>query len=285
MRLLGQSIRVNGMNMNVVVEGTGPAVLLLHGFPDSAYLWRNQIPVLAGAGYQVIAPDLRGFGETDAPAGKGSYTMDIIVRDITSLMDVLGIEKACVAGHDWGAIAGWYLAIGHPGRVERYAAVSVGHPGAFASAGLEQKIRSWYAGAFQLRGIAEMAARLHDWLLVRKLTRDHPEAAHWISDLQREGRLTAGMNWYRANFIRMLLGDESPSKVPVLGIWSTGDSYLTERQMKNSVRYVEAPWTYERIEGSSHWIPLDAPDRLNSILLDFFGQAFDRNLAGLAGQE
>jgi len=269
MSLKGQTIAAGGVKLNVVVEGKGPDVMLLHGFPDSASLWRNQIPVLEDAGYRVIVPDLRGFGESDAPVGKKNYTIDTIVKDVESVMDQTGTKKCWLVGHDWGAIIGWAFATSHPDRVERYVAISVGHPRAYSKAGIEQKLRAWYAVSFQFTGIAERVTRAHDWFIMRRLTNNHPECKRWIEDMSRPGRLTAGMNWYRANLVRMLAGDFPNVKVPVLGIWSTGDIYLTERQMKDSAAYVDATWRYERIEGSSHWIPLDVPQRLNELLLDY----------------
>ena len=269
MSLKGQTIAVGDLKFNVVVEGKGPAVMLLHGFPDSAFLWRNQIPVLVDAGYRVIVPDLRGFGDSDAPVGKKHYTIDTIVQDVEAVMDQTGTKSCCLVGHDWGAIIGWAFAISHPERVERYVAVSVGHPRAFSKSGIEQKLRSWYAVSFQFKGIAEKVTKAHDWLIMRRLTNNHPETTRWIADMSRPGRLTAGMNWYRANLVKMLVSDFPNVKVPVMGIWSTGDKYLTERQMKDSASYVDASWRYERIEGSSHWIPLDAPQRLNELLVEY----------------
>ena len=265
----GHSIVSGMVKINVVIEGEGPAVLLLHGFPDSARLWRNQIPALSAAGYRVIAPDLRGFGESDAPEGKGHYDLDTIVRDIEVVLNETRTDRCALVGHDWGAIAGWAFAIAHPERVERYAALSVGHPRAYRQAGLEQMLRAWYAVTFQVPGLTERLAPANDWSLLRRLARNHPETEYWIADMARPGRLTAGLNWYRANLRRMLAADFAAVSVPVLGIWSTGDLFLTERQMTGSAAWVEALWRYERIEGTSHWIPLDAPQRLNELLLDF----------------
>ena len=274
MSLKRQTIEINGIKLNVVIEGNGPEVILLHGFPDSAYLWRNQIPALVKAGCRVIAPDLRGCGDSDAPVGKTNYTIDTLIKDVTGLMDHLGIKRAPVVGHDWGAILGWFLAIKHPDRVDRYVALSVGHPTAYKKGGIEQKLRSWYAAASQFPAIPEILTRSFNWLLMLVLTQSHPEMVHWIEDKSRPGRLTAGMNWYRANFTRMLFGNAGYVEVPVFGIWSTGDIYLTERQMKMSTLYVDAPWRYERIENSSHWIPLDAPERLNKLLIEYLKQPF-----------
>ena len=143
----GQMIETNGIRLNVSIHGEGPDVLLLHGFPDSADLWRNQIPALAEAGYRVIAPDLRGSGHSDAPEGKSNYTLDKLIKDVAGLMGHLGVERARVVGHDWGAILGWFFAIEHPEHVDRYVALSVGHPTAYQKAGIAQKLRSWYAVA------------------------------------------------------------------------------------------------------------------------------------------
>ena len=271
MSLAGRRIKVNDVHLNVVIEGEGRPVILLHGFPDSAFLWRNQISALAGNGYKVIVPDLRGFGDSDAPRGKRHYTFDIIASDVIALLDHLDVEKVSVIGHDLGAVVGWFLAIQHPERLIRYVAVSVGHPRAYRS-GIEQKLRAWYALGFQFPFASEWTVRMFDWYVLRRMTRAHPETDHWIKDLSREGMLTAGLNWYRANMIKILFGDIPNAKVPVLGIWSTGDRFLSQDQMKNSVRYVDGPWLYEKLEGPSHWIPLDAPDRLNTLLLNYLGQ-------------
>ena len=268
MSLKGQSIKINNLKFNVVIEGKGAPVIMLHGFPDSAYVWREQIKALSQKGYQVIAPDLRGTGNSEAPPERKKYGIDIICSDVLTLMDYLGIEKAPVIGHDWGAVTGWVFSGTYPERVKCYVALSVGHPRAYRS-NLEQLLRGWYTVFFQMPYIAEKSIKAFDWFFLRKLTNNHPEAGHWIEDMSREGRLSAALNWYRANEIHMLFGNFPRIKVPVLGIWSTGDIFLSEKQMFLSARYVDAPWSYECIEGSGHWIPLDAPKRLNSILIDY----------------
>jgi pimeloyl-ACP methyl ester carboxylesterase len=183
-------------------------------------------------------------------------------------MDYLGIERAPVIGHDWGATAGWVLAGNYPERVKCYVALSVGHPKAYRS-NIEQLLRGWYTVLFQIPYVAEKSIKAFDWLLLRKLTNNHSEVDHWIEDMSREDRLSLALNWYRANEVHMLFGDFPRIKVPVLGIWGAGDIFLSETAMLLSARYVDAPWRYERIEGSGHWIPLDAPERLNYILIDY----------------
>jgi len=266
-------VEVNGLRFRVVEDGNGPAVLLLHGFPDSSHLWRHQIPALVAAGYRAIAPDLRGFGESDKPEAVEAYALPLLLSDVTGMLDALHVDRARVIAHDWGAALGWLLAGMYPDRVERLVALSVGHMNSFAAAGIEQREKSWYMLLFQFRGIAEEALRRNDWRLFRAWARDHSEAEHWISALSRPGALTAGLSWYRANVApETLLADPAPFPsvaVPTLGVWSSGDAYLTEEQMVRSQEHVTGTWHYERIEGASHWMQLDQPEPLNRLLTQF----------------
>ena len=264
-----RKLRVNGIDLNVVFEGDGPPVLLVHGFPDDHTVWRRQIPALVAAGYMVIAPDTRGCGESDAPAGARHYAMDLLVADLVALLDQLGIAKVRLVAHDWGAAISWTLAMRYPERVDRYAALSVGHLSAYARGPLEQKLKGWYIVFFQLRGLAEWLLRLGDWRMFRAVTRFPEEASQWIAKLSRPGRLTAAINYYRAN-IGMILPRPLPAvPVPVMGVWSSGDAFLAEAQMVDTKKYVTGAWRYERIEGANHWLQLTAPDRVNALLLDF----------------
>jgi len=274
MVLRGQNLDVNGIRLSVIVEGQGPDVILLHGFPDSALIWRNQIPALVQAGYRVIVPDLRGSGESEAPVGKAHYKLDFLVSDVIGIMDNLGVGKAKLVGHDWGAILGWFVTLEHPERVDRYVAISVGHPTSYKKGGIEQKIRSWYAYAFQVPFIPDAITPAFNWAFAKLLSRNHPELDNWKKDKGRPGRLTAGINWYRANILHLLFGRTDHAKVPVFGIWSDGDYFLSESQMKLSTLYVDAPWKYERIEKSTHWIQVDQPERLNALLVEYLGQPF-----------
>jgi pimeloyl-ACP methyl ester carboxylesterase len=178
------------------------------------------------------------------------------------------------------------LAARHPGRVASLVAVSVGHPAAFREAGAAQKLRSWYVLAFQARRLAEWAIRARRFAALRKLTGDHPECDRWIADLSRPGRLSAGLAWYRANLVPLVMTRVPAVRVPVLGVWSTGDVALTEDQMTGSQRRVDGAFRYERIEGVSHWIPLDAPERLADLVLEWvfpIGRRLPAAVAGASG--
>ena len=267
--------RIDDVDLNVFDAGDGPAMLLLHGFPDSLALWRGVVPGLLEQGYRVIAPDQRGFGESSAPPGVHHYRIERAVGDAIGLLDTLGIRSAHVVGHDWGAVIAWYLAGLHPDRFLSLTAVSVGHPRAYANAGPEQKRKGWYTFFFQLRGIPEWLLSRKDFAYFRRWVHDYPEAEAWIRDLSRPGRLTAALNWYRANLSPMLLGRHPRCRIPVLGVWSTRDFALAESQMTTSERYVDGVWRYERLEGQSHWIPLEAPEVLSRLILEFVSEHRD----------
>jgi pimeloyl-ACP methyl ester carboxylesterase len=268
-----RKITVNGLNFHVVHEGDGPSVLLLHGFPDSSWVWRKQVPAFVSAGLQVIAPDLRGFGESDKPAETEAYALQLILGDVLAILDQLNAGRVHVIGHDWGAALAWTLAALQPDRVDHLIALSVGHPATFFKSGLEQRQKSWYMLLFQFRGVAEELIVKDDWKLFRDWVRHHPESEKWIADLSRPGALAAGLNWYRANASPEMTVPERwalPSVTsPTLGVWSTGDDYLTETQMLLSFQRVSGPWSYERVEGASHWMQLDRPDYVNELLIRF----------------
>jgi pimeloyl-ACP methyl ester carboxylesterase len=267
---MGQSVAVNGLRMYVAIAGEGPPVLLLHGFPDTHTVWRKQVGALVGAGFRVIAPDLRGYGKTDAPGPVAAYAIEQLRGDVVALLDALGVDKVRLVGHDWGAVVGWQVCMHAPQRVERFVALSVGHPQAFARAGLGQRLRSFYMAVFQLRGVAERLLRAGDWFVLRRFTSDPTQPGYWRRELALPGRLTAALNYYRANLKLGLPRQYPPVTVPVLGIWSSGDVALTEAQMKDSARHVAGPFRYERIEGADHWLQLTAADRVNALLLEFF---------------
>jgi len=265
-------VSVNGLRMHVRSAGEGPAVLLMHGFPDTHVVWRKQVGPLVRAGYRVIAPDLRGYGQSDAPEAVSAYRIEHICADMLALLDVLGIERARVVGHDWGALAGWLLCVDAPERVEQYVALSVGHPAALARAGIQQHLRSSYMLWFMTPVLAEKALMAGDFYAMQHFTSERSQVMHWRRDLREPGRMTAALNYYRANVPRGLAlgGKVDQVTVPVMGIWSDRDPALTEGQMRDSARYVTAAFRYERIEGADHWLQLTAADRVNALLLDFF---------------
>ncbi|MBY0421116.1 MAG: alpha/beta fold hydrolase [Parvularculaceae bacterium] len=276
-------IVANGLTHFVSDRGPidGPASILLHGFPDSHALWDKTTPALTAAGFRVLAPDLRGFGETDMAASVADYDIETgAAPDVLALLDALGIYRAHLVGHDFGSPVAWALAATAPSRFQTLAALSVGHPKAYLAAGLEQKLRSLYIVYHQFVGLCEATYRAFDWALVRRNLSPNGDTEAAIRALARPGRLTAGLNWYRSNVSlsriasgRSVFGAVGHVAIPTLGVWSRGEPYLVEAQMENSGLFVDAPWKYARIDGAGHWIPYDAPDALAALLLSHWRKA------------
>ena len=264
-------VEADGVGISYEVTGQGQPVILLHGFPDTGRLWRHQVPALAESGFQVIVPDLRGYGRSDKPEAVESYSLPALAGDVMAVMGDIGVERAHVVGHDWGAALAWVLASLVPDRVDHLAVLSVGHPATFRRT-REQNEKSWYMLLFQFAGIAEHWLSDNNWANFRAWA-NHPDTDAVIEELEASKSLTPALNWYRAN-----VPPESwtapplvlPAvQAPTMGIWSSGDIALTEPQMTDSAASVSGPWRYERIEGHGHWIQLEAPDAINRLLIDF----------------
>jgi pimeloyl-ACP methyl ester carboxylesterase len=272
----GIEVEVNGLKFNVVDAGTGPGVLLLHGFPDSSHLWRNQVPALVDAGFRVVAPDLRGFGGSDKPQAVEAYRMGEVLDDIRGILRTLGVPKVHVVGHDWGAAAAWMFTLTQPQRVDRLVAISVGHPAIFFRPTMKQMQLSWYTLLFQFPGIAEALIPRDDWKFLKGWTGGTGDLDRYVADLARPGALTAALNWYRANLHPQRLVDEAPTfppiDKPVMGIWGARDAALSEESMTDSAGQVSGPWRYQRFDDAGHWIPIEQPEKLNRLLLEFFAR-------------
>src|ERR1700677_2628484 len=132
-------IRNGDVNLHLYLEGEGPTVLLLHGWPDTSALWDDVVPLLAGAGFRVAVPDLRGCGRSDKPSDVEDYRMHHLIGDVVSIIDALGDDKVILVGHDWGAALAWTVATFRADLVERLVVLSVGHPAALYGAGISQQ--------------------------------------------------------------------------------------------------------------------------------------------------
>ncbi len=265
-------IERDGIALDVRDSGTGPPVLLLHGWPDTKDVWRHQVPALLAGGYRVITADLRGFGDSSRPTDVDAYTAPAMVGDVLGILDHLAIDRAHLVGHDWGAAIGWLTAALVPQRVATLTALSVGHPAAFRAAGWRQREKSWYMLLFQFPGIAEQWLRADDFRNLREFS-THPDIDSVVERLADPQALTASLNLYRAILPPASLIDPPvalpPVPAAVMGVWSSGDRALTEEAMTGSTAHVTGPWRYERLDGAGHWMQLDAPQVLNALLLDF----------------
>lgn len=270
-------IETNGVGLEVELQAEGKPVVLLHGFPDSGRMWRHQVEALTQAGFRTVVPDQRGYGRSDKPTEVSAYSLPFLVADVVEMLDALSIERAHVVGHDWGAAVAWAVATFAPDRVDHLVAMSVGHPSAFAAAGTEQRERSSYMQLFVQEGVAEEVLMRDNWAVFRAMS-GHPDIDAVILDLERDKSLTTGLNWYRANMPPgsspeadqpPTVPDLGPVLVPTMGIWSSNDFALGEKQMIESSSFVKGSWRYERVEEAGHWLQLDRPETVNDLLLDF----------------
>ena len=261
-----------GFTFDVVDVGPldGPVVIALHGFPQTSASWSAVWPLLADAGYRVLAPDQRGYSPGARARAVASYSMDHLCADVLALADAAGTERFHLLGHDWGAAVGWTLAGERPDRVQTLTAVSVPHPAAFvrALAG-SQALRSWYMLAFQLPWLPELAFRARGGAVLRVLlamirAHDPERAVALLSDPQIA---TGAVNWYRA--LRVPSGlQPRTTRIPTLHVWSDRDTALGRRAAEHTERFVHAPYRFVVLPGVSHWIPEERPAELAELVLE-----------------
>lgn len=260
------------IDLHVQVDGEGPTLLLLHGWPDTGALWSEVVPDLLAGGYRVAVADLRGCGLSSKPLETSSYRMRHLVGDVHCIINSLGVARVTLIGHDWGAALAWAAAAYLPDQVENLIVLSVGHPTAFYGAGFTQQRKSWYMMVFSQDEIGEAFLRKNDYEVIRQWS-GHPRAAQVIDELERDGQMSAHLRWYRANVaMDAFVVDPpvlAPITMPVLGIWSSGDVALTEQQMTRSEKYCDNGFTYVRLDGFGHWTPLEAPREVSEAILNF----------------
>jgi pimeloyl-ACP methyl ester carboxylesterase len=277
------------VRLHYVEAGTGPPVVLLHGFPEFWYSWRYQIPALAAAGFHAVAPDMRGYNWSDKPSSVHSYRVEVLAHDVERLIRACGATRAAVVGHDWGAIVAWWFAMLHPERLTRLAILNVPHPaytlepGLMRAAGVpvwRQLLRSWYVFFFQLPGLPEAMLRAGTFAAVRRTLRRDPvrpdaftdaDITRYVEALAQPGALTATVNYYRALLRRnpgAMHARLRRIEAPVLVIWGERDRYLEAGLADPPRRWVPNA-RVERLPDASHWVQLDRPERVNALLLEF----------------
>ena len=263
----------SGVTLDVQVEGEGRPVVLLHGFPDTKRLWSKQVPALVDAGFQVIVPDQRGYGASDKPAEVEAYSIPFLAIDVTAILDHLGLERAHVVGHDWGAAVAWATAAFAPERVDHLVALSVGHPTAFASVGhraaREVVVHAAVPVPRHRRAVAD-DERLGE--LPRVVAASRRRRGHRRSRPRRlaDARARLVPRQHPAAGARSTRRSSCPPvQAPTMGVWSSGDFALLEEQMTGSAKYCANSFRYERVEGPGHWMQWEAPDAVNRLLLDF----------------
>lgn len=275
-------VAANGINFEVATMGSGDRLALcLHGFPEHAYSWRHQMPLLARMGYRVWAPNLRGYGATDSPSEVSAYKLDTLVDDVASLIRAANARETVVLAHDWGAELAWFLAMHQPRLIDRMVILNLPHPACLARELRRpaQLARFWYIFFFQLPWLPEFLLSRRQGAGAAKLIRrttQHPELFPdddldiFRANAARPGGMTAMLNWYRAALrsgrMRRFFGHEMPIiSVPTLFLWGDEDVALSLRTTHGTEKYV-SNLTFRVFPGVSHWIQQEAPQEVNAMI-------------------
>jgi pimeloyl-ACP methyl ester carboxylesterase len=273
-----ESFSTNGIRLHTALAGPddGEPVFLLHGFPEAWFGWEKQIGPLADAGFRVIVPDQRGYNLSDKPKGIANYQVETLVADILGLADALGYDRFHLAGHDWGAMVSWSLAMSHPERLNRLVIANVPHPAVmrdYLRKSPAQMLKSWYMLFFQLPGLPERVARANRWQFLMSAMPEYlieAERDRYREAWSQPGAITTMMNWYRA----ALRHSPKPTRssritVPTLVLWGQQDPHLS---------YEMAPASIERCdegrlvtyEDATHWVLHDKADDVSRQMIAHF---------------
>lgn len=277
-----EKINVGAVTLDVRLCGPedGPLMVLLHGFPEFSYGWQKVMEPLAAAGYRVAAPDQRGYGWSEKPTGIGSYSVDQLTADIAGLITALGRRRAYVAGHDWGGVVAWALAMAKPEMVERLVILNMPHPkvmGRHIRTSGAQRRKSWYILFFQAPFLPEWWLSRGDFRnLAKTLVRTSCPGSFSRGDLAeyreawaQPGALRSMINWYRAAMRRpaRLPGDGRVHR-PTLLIWGKGDRFLGSEMARPSVDLCDEG-RLEFLEGATHWVVHEEPTRVVELMRGF----------------
>ena len=275
-----KQIQTNGIQLHTVLAGPsdGKPVFLLHGFPEAWFGWEKQLEPLSSAGFRVIVPDQRGYNLSDKPTGVDQYQMKVLVDDILGLADSLGYERFYLAGHDFGAMVSWGLALRAPERVISLVIANVPHPAVFKSylrSHPAQMLKSWYAVFFQLPGIPERFVKAGNWkFLIRAMPKYWSESEYnrYRKAWNQPGAITAMVNWYRATFGSSGTKRESNLIGPeTLIIWGKRDPHLSHQMAELSLEYCTSG-KLVFFEDATHWVQHDKAEEVSQLLIDHFSK-------------
>jgi pimeloyl-ACP methyl ester carboxylesterase len=278
-----RSVQVNGVTIHLVEAGPqdGKPLILLHGFPEFWWGWRKQIGAFAEQGFRVIAPDMRGYGQSTGPSEVGGYAIERLVGDIAALADLLGHQRFSLVGHDWGGIVAWATAASHPVRVLRLVVMSAPHLDIFRNvlrSHPSQLLRSAYIGFFQLPLVPEAGLSAGDFFLLRRSltatsragTFSADDIRAYVAEWRRPRRLRAMLHYYRAlaRRPRPPLGRIVP---PTLILWGKRDHALLTELGEASLLQCAAG-RFECHPAATHWLHLEEPQWVNQKISAFLKQ-------------
>jgi pimeloyl-ACP methyl ester carboxylesterase len=266
----------DGLIFDVTDEGPadGEVIVLLHGYPETRAMWDGVIPLLSKGGYRVLAPDQRGYSPRARPPRRRDYRMENLMGDVLALADAAEADRFHVVGHDWGGAVAWALATWRPERLYSMTSLATPNPAAMRRAFVTstQAFRSWYMALFQLPRLPElgMTSGLGRRMFRRTLRRSGLADAsidRYLAALTEPGAATGALTWYRA-MVFPPPGKMRPVDVPTLYVYGAGDFALGRKAADLTGRYVKAPYRYEVLEGVSHWIPEEVPDRVADLVTE-----------------
>lgn len=254
-------------------------VIFLHGFPEYWESWKRQLSFFQKEGYWAVAPDLRGYGDSDKPWEVGEYEVEKLAGDIAGLIRALGREKAIVVGHDWGAVVAWMFAQEHQDMLERLSILNVPHPLTMQRAlqrSAKQMMRSWYIFFFQIPKLPEMVIARNDYEFIRRTFGadkiPSEDIEKYVAALRKPGVTRSAVNYYRATMRRLFKGRIPKTHVidrPVLVLWGDRDRFLGQELADPPIRFVPNQRVVH-FPDASHWVQVDAADGVNQRLLEFF---------------
>ncbi len=282
-------VQANSLRFRTLADGRadGEMVVMLHGFPEGAESWSRQITALARAGALAVAPDMRGYGLSDAPEAVEAYRIERLVEDVAGIVKSFGRGRAHIAGHDWGAIVAWFFAGTHPEMTKSLTVLSVGHPAAVAAAShadADQQERSRYVGLFLMEGKAEEVLSADDFRRLRAMFAlgSQPDAVpsrvvdHFAKSVGRPGRLTAALNYYRANLKPgtgwSALARDLKVGAPTTLLWGDQDPALGRLQAEATAQHVADGFRLEVLAGAGHWLQFERPAEVSRSLVDAIKQ-------------
>ncbi len=276
-------VDANGLRFEVDQCGSGDRlVLCLHGFPESKFSWRAQLPMLAALGYKVWAPNMRGYGKTTRPSRVRDYAMPHLLADVAALIDASGARETTLIAHDWGAVIAWVFAMRRIRPLQKLAILNVPHPAVFVEKirTLAQLRKSWYMFFFQIPFVPEAGLRRRRAAAIAAafvgMAVDKSKFPREVTDVYREsalepGALTAMLNYYRALFRhgRSELKQGFPLiETPTLIVWGEADAALGKETTYGTGRFVK-DLTIRYLPNVSHWVQQEAPDVVNAMLEAF----------------
>jgi pimeloyl-ACP methyl ester carboxylesterase len=272
--LTHRTVTVGSIDVHCVEAGKGPTVILLHGFPEFWYSWRNQIPALVHAGFRTIAVDLRGYGESSKPPAIDDYRLPLVVGDIAGVIVQSGESPCAVVGHDWGGLVAWFLAMIHPDLVSRLVVLSVPHPVPYARelrSSRAQRIRILYQLLLQPPVIPEIVLRSTLKSIMRRMSNISEEELRFYAEAWRPFAARRGMaNYYRAlrKHRKELRSLVRPIEIPTLLIWGEREPVFIRQTTERFEEYVPNVRVL-RVPEARHFVHADAPDVVDRELVDF----------------